>query len=160
MYQNMPIGDAASYSFFMNAVWFACRCYAATMNLFWFAYRCYAATMNLFNFYAVIICTPMLCIHGALLTPLLSLSLYVRVGIFHSYACFCSNACIFILQPLALTCEACGTQKNRSVGNLKGWSCKFCTLDNSSMSERCLACGEWRYSYGPPISTPGPYPGT
>lgn len=79
---------------------------------------------------------------------------------FHSCTCFCSKACIFILQPLALTCEACGTQRKKSDGNLKGWSCKFCTLDNSSLSERCLACGEWRYSNGPPISTPGPYPGT
>lgn len=68
--------------------------------------------------------------------------------------------CTLLNQPLALTCEACGTQINESVGNLKGWSCRFCTLDNSSISERCLACGEWRYSYGSPISTPGPYPGT
>lgn len=154
MYQNVPIGDDTSYTFFMNA--------------FWFAYnRCHTATMNLFNFCAVIICTPMLCIHGAPSTPLLSLSLPLSLcpctctwAYFHSCACFCSNACIFILQPLALTCEACGTQRNKSVGNLKGWSCKFCTLDNSSLSERCLACGEWRYSNGPPISTPGPYPGT
>ncbi|KAK4361725.1 hypothetical protein RND71_016966 [Anisodus tanguticus] len=60
--------------------------------------------------------------------------------------------------PLALLCGACGTPKDR--GNeakaAKVWSCKFCTLHNSNEVERCLACGEWRYSYGPPVSTTDP----
>ncbi|XP_057967761.1 DNA-dependent metalloprotease WSS1-like isoform X2 [Malania oleifera] len=71
------------------------------------------------------------------------------------------NTCTLLNQPLALTCGACGIQKNMSVGTqLKAWSCKFCTLDNSVELDRCVACGEWRYSYGPPVATPGPYLGT
>ncbi|PIN11784.1 Protein involved in sister chromatid separation and/or segregation [Handroanthus impetiginosus] len=72
------------------------------------------------------------------------------------------NTCTLLNRQLALTCEACGTPKSKSIGDkkLKLWSCKFCTLDNNSETERCIACGEWRYSYGPPISTPGPYLGT
>ncbi|CAI9782307.1 unnamed protein product [Fraxinus pennsylvanica] len=72
------------------------------------------------------------------------------------------SLCTLLNQSLALTCEACGSPKNRGNGDkkLKVWSCKFCTLDNSIEVERCMACGEWRYSYGPPISTFGPNHGT
>lgn len=67
-----------------------------------------------------------------------------------------------LLQQLALVCEACGTLKSKGKGDkkFKVWCCKFCTLENSTEIERCMACGEWRYSYGPPTSTPGPYQGT
>ena len=74
--------------------------------------------------------------------------------------CADANNIATLLQPLALTCEACGTTKHKETANFKIWSCKFCTLDNSVNLERCLACGEWRYSYGPPTSARGPYVGT
>ncbi|KAK2998334.1 hypothetical protein RJ639_024515 [Escallonia herrerae] len=63
---------------------------------------------------------------------------------------------------LAIQCEACGTQKHEvdEVTKSKVWSCKFCTLDNSVQAERCLACGEWRYSYGPPAFPVGPCVGS
>ena len=37
------------------------------------------------------------------------------------------------------------------------WSCKFCTLQNGIAVDKCAACNEWRYSYGPPVSTIAPY---
>lgn len=67
----------------------------------------------------------------------------------------------FRLQPIALICEVCGTMKDKGSGTKsKSWTCKFCTLDNGIEADRCSACGEWRYSYGPPTSTRGPYLGT
>ncbi|XP_031247217.1 uncharacterized protein LOC116104933 [Pistacia vera] len=68
--------------------------------------------------------------------------------------------CTLLNKPLALICEACGSQRQKRDPKLKVWSCKFCTLENSSESERCLACGEWRYSYGPSVSTHAPFLGT
>ncbi|KAI7735821.1 hypothetical protein M8C21_017105 [Ambrosia artemisiifolia] len=84
------------------------------------------------------------------------------------------GACTLLNGPLTLTCEACETQRtvvvrneNASTSantntntNTKIWSCKFCTLQNPVAMERCLACGEWKYSYGPPTATRGPYLGT
>lgn len=71
------------------------------------------------------------------------------------------NTCTLLNQPLALVCEACGTQKHGDPEpKTKVWSCKFCTLNNSVVVERCIACGEWRYSYGPPVSANGPSLGT
>ncbi|XP_021720302.1 nuclear pore complex protein Nup153-like [Chenopodium quinoa] len=37
--------------------------------------------------------------------------------------------------------------------SISNWSCKFCTLINNSNLENCSACGEQRYSYGPPASS-------
>lgn len=71
------------------------------------------------------------------------------------------SVCTLLNQPLAPICEACGTQKPKAVGSkFKTWSCKYCTLENSIKLEKCSACDQWRYSYGPPVSTPGPNYGT
>ncbi|KAG6425767.1 hypothetical protein SASPL_109971 [Salvia splendens] len=61
------------------------------------------------------------------------------------------------LDQRALIWEACGTPNSKCNGatKFKVWSCKFCSLDNSTEIARCVACGEWRYSYGPPTITPG-----
>ncbi|KAI4387099.1 hypothetical protein MLD38_004957 [Melastoma candidum] len=65
--------------------------------------------------------------------------------------------CTLVNQALAINCEACGSKRERDVevqGHKKVWSCKFCTLDNGVDSrDRCMACGEWRYSYGTPASS-------
>ncbi|KAJ9568559.1 hypothetical protein OSB04_004525 [Centaurea solstitialis] len=65
------------------------------------------------------------------------------------------GSCTLLNQELALTCEACGTQRmeEKKANTKKMWSCKFCTLQNSVAMERCEACGEWRYSYGPPTTS-------
>lgn len=70
------------------------------------------------------------------------------------------KTCTLLNKPLALLCEACGTEKQKDVFKYKVWYCKFCTLENSVELGRCLCCGEWRYSYGPPVSVRGPYFGT
>jgi hypothetical protein len=65
------------------------------------------------------------------------------------------------LQPLAPICELCSTQKPEDVRTkYKLWSCKFCTLENSVKSDKCSACGQWRYSHGPPVSVQAPNRGT
>ncbi|KAI3786242.1 hypothetical protein L1987_45377 [Smallanthus sonchifolius] len=77
------------------------------------------------------------------------------------------GACTLLNGPSSVTCEACETQRidlkntntNTNTG-MKMWSCKFCTLQNPVARERCLACGEWKYSYGPPTATRGPFLGT
>ncbi|XP_050215661.1 uncharacterized protein LOC126666830 [Mercurialis annua] len=70
-------------------------------------------------------------------------------------------ACTLLNPPLAPICNVCSTvkPKDASIKN-KTWSCKFCTLENCVKLDKCLACNEWRYSYGPPISTPAPNVGT
>lgn len=65
------------------------------------------------------------------------------------------------VQPLAPVCKLCQNQKPKDVDDRnRMWSCKLCTLDNSLKSDHCTACGEWRYSHGPPIATPTPNLGT
>ncbi|KAK9269168.1 hypothetical protein L1049_000937 [Liquidambar formosana] len=71
------------------------------------------------------------------------------------------ETCTLMNPPLAPICKLCSTQKPKEdVNKYKIWSCKFCTLENSVKLERCSACGEWRYSHGPPVSTPAPNLGT
>lgn len=61
------------------------------------------------------------------------------------------------LQPLAPVCEVCGTAKPKiAKAKYTTWSCKFCTLENSTKLDKCSACDQWRYSYGPPVATYGP----
>lgn len=66
-----------------------------------------------------------------------------------------------LLQPLAPICKVCSTEKPKDVGiKYKVWSCKFCTLENNVELDKCGACGQWRYSHGPPVSTRAPNLGT
>ena len=59
-----------------------------------------------------------------------------------------------LLQPLAPICEVCGTAKPKiAKAKYATWSCKFCTLENSTKLDKCSACDQWRYSYGPPVTT-------
>ncbi|KAJ4981901.1 hypothetical protein NE237_032738 [Protea cynaroides] len=65
------------------------------------------------------------------------------------------GTCTLSNPPLAPICDACGSQKPKDVRvKFKTWSCRFCTLENSVKEERCSACEQWRYSNGPPVSTP------
>ncbi|KAM0921140.1 hypothetical protein ACQ4PT_007036 [Festuca glaucescens] len=67
------------------------------------------------------------------------------------------SACTLLNQSLAPICEVCGTAKPKiAKAKYTTWSCKFCTLENSVELEKCLACDQWRYSYGPPVGTYGP----
>ncbi|KAJ8568419.1 hypothetical protein K7X08_027952 [Anisodus acutangulus] len=69
--------------------------------------------------------------------------------------------CTLLNPPLAPVCKLCQTQKPKAVDDRNSiWSCKFCTLDNSLKLDQCTACGEWRYSHGPPVATPAPNLGT
>lgn len=71
------------------------------------------------------------------------------------------GTCTLLNPPLAPLCELCNTQKPKDVvTKYNFWSCKFCTLENGMKLEKCSACGQWRYSHGPPISTPAPNSGT
>ncbi|XP_039117215.1 DNA-dependent metalloprotease WSS1 [Dioscorea cayenensis subsp. rotundata] len=61
--------------------------------------------------------------------------------------------CTLLNKPLAPICEACGTQRPKIItAKFKAWFCKFCTLENDIKFERCAACDQWRFSYGPPVS--------
>ncbi|KAF2305600.1 hypothetical protein GH714_006961 [Hevea brasiliensis] len=65
------------------------------------------------------------------------------------------------VQSLAPICKLCSAERPKDASTkYKTWSCKFCTLDNSVELDKCLACNQWRYSYGPPVSTRTPYHGT
>ncbi|KAL6999140.1 hypothetical protein U1Q18_000301 [Sarracenia purpurea var. burkii] len=69
--------------------------------------------------------------------------------------------CTLLNPHLAPICKLCSTLKPKDIEvKFKIWSCKFCTLENSVKSEKCTACGQWRYSHGPPVATPGPNIGT
>lgn len=66
------------------------------------------------------------------------------------------GACTLLNQPLAPICEVCGTAKPKiAKAKYMTWSCKFCTLENSTKLDKCSACDQWRYSYGPPVATHG-----
>lgn len=67
------------------------------------------------------------------------------------------SACTLLNQPLATICEVCGTVKPKiAKAKYACWSCKFCTLENYTKLDKCSACDQWRYSYGPPVATYGP----
>lgn len=86
---------------------------------------------------------------------------YTAVNERDDSAMWTCEACTLLNPPLALVCEACETVKPRDASmKYKFWSCKFCTLENSIILEKCLACSQWRYSHGPPLSTPPPNLGT
>ncbi|KAK8490508.1 hypothetical protein V6N13_031685 [Hibiscus sabdariffa] len=71
------------------------------------------------------------------------------------------KSCTLFNPPLAPICELCFTERPRDIGiKYKFWSCKFCTLENCVKLDKCSACDQWRYSHGPPISTPAPNVGT
>ncbi|GMJ11554.1 Wss1/SPRTN type repair protease A [Hibiscus trionum] len=71
------------------------------------------------------------------------------------------KSCTLLNPSLAPICELCFTERPRDVGiKYKFWYCKFCTLENCVKLDKCLACDQWRYSHGPPISTPAPNVGT
>ncbi|XP_059442856.1 uncharacterized protein LOC132175063 isoform X1 [Corylus avellana] len=71
------------------------------------------------------------------------------------------RTCTLLNSPLAPICELCSTQKPEDVRTkYKIWSCKFCTLENSVKLDKCSACGQWRYSHGPPVSVQAPNRGT
>ncbi|KAJ0249988.1 Zinc ion binding protein [Hirschfeldia incana] len=65
--------------------------------------------------------------------------------------------CTLLNPLLAPICELCtaAKPKEREMKH-KVWSCKFCTLENEVKLEKCEACGQWRYSYGQPLSTRAP----
>ncbi|CDY42398.1 BnaA08g00160D [Brassica napus] len=69
--------------------------------------------------------------------------------------------CTLLNPLLAPICELCtaAKPKEREMKH-KVWSCKFCTLENEVNLEKCEACGQWRYSYGQPLSTRAPNVGT
>ncbi|KAG7595326.1 Zinc finger RanBP2-type [Arabidopsis thaliana x Arabidopsis arenosa] len=69
--------------------------------------------------------------------------------------------CTLLNPSLAPICELCtaAKPKEREMKH-KVWSCKFCTLENEVELEKCEACGQWRYSYGAPLSTDAPNVGT
>ncbi|GMI85218.1 Wss1/SPRTN type repair protease A [Hibiscus trionum] len=71
------------------------------------------------------------------------------------------GSCTLLNPPFAPICEVCFTERPRDIGTkYKFWSCKFCTLENCVKLDKCSACDQWRYSHGPPISTPAPNVGT
>ncbi|KAJ9182540.1 hypothetical protein P3X46_006525 [Hevea brasiliensis] len=71
------------------------------------------------------------------------------------------GACTLLNPSLAPICKLCSAERPKDASTkYKTWSCKFCTLDNSVELDKCLACNQWRYSYGPPVSTRTPYHGT
>lgn len=71
------------------------------------------------------------------------------------------GTCTLLNPPLAPVCELCSTARAKDISmKYKIWCCKFCTLENSVKLDKCSACGQWRYSYGAPVSTPAPNLGT
>ncbi|KAJ8774384.1 hypothetical protein K2173_011633 [Erythroxylum novogranatense] len=71
------------------------------------------------------------------------------------------GTCTLLNPPLAPICGVCGTQKPKDFYAMnKTWCCKFCTLENFVNVAKCSACNQWRYSHGPPVSSPAPSLGT
>ncbi|KAJ4896491.1 zinc ion binding [Raphanus sativus] len=65
-----------------------------------------------------------------------------------------------LLAPIGELCTAANPKEKEKEMKHKVWSCKFYTLENRVKLEKCEACGQWRYSYGQPLSTPAPNVGT
>ncbi|XAR67378.1 Ubiquitinyl hydrolase 1 [Bertholletia excelsa] len=78
--------------------------------------------------------------------------------VFNMWEC---AACTLLNPPLAPVCKLCSNQKPKDAGNkYQFWCCKFCTLENSVKIDKCSACGQWRYSRGPPVAASAPSLGT
>ncbi|CAM6127360.1 unnamed protein product [Calypogeia fissa] len=71
------------------------------------------------------------------------------------------QVCTLLNKPVSVTCEACAVPRMQaSTKDSKSWTCKFCTLRNAESLSNCGACNQWRYSYGAPTASRGPYVGT
>ncbi|CAH9084583.1 unnamed protein product [Cuscuta europaea] len=69
--------------------------------------------------------------------------------------------CTLLNPQYAPICELCQTRRPKdSNGKEHAWTCKLCTLDNAIEADNCAACGEWRFSRGPPVGMPSPDLGT
>ncbi|XP_047335310.1 DNA-dependent metalloprotease WSS1 [Impatiens glandulifera] len=62
------------------------------------------------------------------------------------------GTCTLLNPPLAPVCKVCGSEKAKDLKEKReAWTCKFCTLENNVKMDKCIACEQWRYSYGQPV---------